>query len=173
MADEHSTFPEDAPPLAAIRRARLLRRIGLAVLGTIIMLGITGFLGIRMATVTSSGGGYDLSVIYAEVSRSGLATPLAIQVRRAGGFDGEITLGVTSEYLEIFDQNAFSPQPVASTTLGDMVLYRFDPPAGERLTVVMDARLEPAFHLGREAVTAVYQAGAPLVSVRYSTRVMP
>lgn len=173
MADEHSTFPEDAPPIRVIRRARFLRRVGLAAMVVAVGLGLAGVFGVRMTTVSGSGEGYELSVTYARVSRSGLSTPLTIDVRRDGGFEGPVTVGITRAYLEIFDHNVFVPQPSSATTEGPMVLYGFDPPPGDRLTVHVDARLEPAFHLGREAVTAVYEEGAPVVTVEFSTRVMP
>ena len=173
VADEHSTFPREAPGLRTIRRARLGRRVGMAVFLAIIVMGLANLFGVRSATVTDSGGGFDLRVTYASISRSGLATPLTIDVVREGGFDGPVVLGITSAYLAMFDQNAITPPPSGASTSGDLHLLTFDPPQGERLTVVLDARLEPAAHFGRPATTSVYEGGSPVATVHYFTRVMP
>lgn len=173
MPDEHSTFPDDAPPFPAVRRARRLRRIGLAVLIGILVLGLANLLGVRVDTVSATGGGYELRVTYPAVSRPGLTTPWTVQVRRAGGFDGPVTIGVTGAYLAMFDRYSLYPEPSSMTSAENLVLMAFDPPPGDELTVSLDGRLEATTHIGRRAETVVLSDGARVVAVDYFTRVMP
>jgi hypothetical protein len=129
--------------------------------------------GVDDATVRASGGGFDLAVRYGTVSRPALATPFEITVRRAAGFSEPITLAVDQKYLAMWDANALMPAPAAETTRGDKVEWEFDPPDGDTLTVWFDARIEPAAQSGRDGSVAVLDDGQPVVSVAFSTRVLP
>lgn len=167
------TTPDRAASLADSRRHRTARRLGLALLVAVLLLGAANLLGVRPASVTASGGGFELTVTYAAVSRPGLSTPWAVRVRRPGGFDGPVTIATTGEYFHLFDENGLDPDPDAATATPDLLVWEFDPPDGEVLTVDFDARLEPASHLGRSAETSILVDGAPVVSVAYRTVVMP
>lgn len=155
------------------RAARALRRVALAILFVFLGLGVTGFFGVRSATATASGGGYTLTVEYAAVTRAGLATPWAVEVRHAGGFDGPVTLATTSDYMDIFDENGLDPDPATSTSTATETIWTFDPPPGDVLRVSFDARLEPAVSSGKAGRTTLLVEGRPAVSVGYRTRVMP
>jgi len=110
--------------------------------------------------VTASGGGSELSVTYAAISRPDLSTPWTVRVRRAGGFDGPVIIGTTGRYFDLFDKNALDPDPDAATTSEDLIVWEFAPPDGEELTVTLDARLEPASHWRRSATTSVLVDGS-------------
>jgi hypothetical protein len=167
------TVPEDAAGPSEQRRHRIERRVGLALVFVVLALGAANLLGVRAATVSKSGGGFELSVEYASVSRPGLATPWTVRVRRPGGFDGPVVLATTSRYLELLDENGLDPDPQRATATGDMTVWEFEPPPGEELTVAFDGRLEPAFHTGRSGETSILVDGEPAVSVSYRTVVMP
>jgi hypothetical protein len=90
-----------------------------------------------------------------------------------GGFNGPVTIATTGDYFDLFDENGLDPDPEAATTNGDLLIWEFGPPHGDVLTVTFDARLEPASHLRRSAETSVLVDRDAVVSVRYSTVVMP
>jgi hypothetical protein len=145
--------------------------MGLLVL--FVLAGLSGLLGVRSATRHAAGGGVELEVRYGRVSRPGLATPLVIEVRRDGGFDGPVTIELDAGYFDMFDLNGIYPSPSAEVTQGDRLHWEFDPPDGETLTVSFDARLEPAVQRGRSGETSVLVDGRAVVRVGYTTRVMP
>jgi hypothetical protein len=147
-----------------------------AALGLFLLLGALGFYGVRTRTATASGGGYELSVRYASVSRPGLATPWSFEVTRPGGFPDGLTVAVTSSYFDAFDENGLGPAPVDESTDAERTIWRFGPSAGDTLSVSFDARIEPGVQLtsikGRvEVLTG--RSGPPAVGVDFSTYVMP
>jgi hypothetical protein len=171
-ASSRSTIPE-RPSRDRVARARMVRRVGIGVLALFLGLGAINVFGVRSDRVSSSGGGFDLTVTYAAMSRPGLATPWEVEVRNRGGFDGPVTIATTGEYLDMFDENGLDPDPSSSTATADLVIWEFEPPEGETLTVSFDARLEPAVQVGRTGETSVLVDGKSVVRVGYTTRVMP
>jgi hypothetical protein len=167
-----STSPEVAP-LDRLRRARAGRRMLLAGIIGVLVLAASNVLGMRTASVTATGGGYRLSVTYGSVSRPGLATPWGIEVHHAGGFDGPLTIATTRRYLMLFDHNVFYPDPSSVTATRDRLIFEFEPPPGEVFRLTMDGRIEPTEHLSQSAETAVLIDGLAVVSVSYTTRVVP
>ena len=167
-----STAPEDVD-MGRVRRARAMRRSFLVVLAAFLLLGALGFLGVRSRSVSASGGGYDLEVTYGAVSRPGLATPWSVEVSREGGFEGPVTVATTAAYFDLFDENSLDPEPTSSTTVGDQLVWEFDPPPGDTLSISLDARIEPGVQRGREGTTSVLDGGRPVATVRYRTRVLP
>lgn len=172
IEDLTSTLPVPAG-LGRMVRARRWRRAFLTALGLVLVLGALNLLGPRAATVRAAGGGYDLAVEYAAVSRPGLATPWKIEVRRAGGFDGPVTVATTAAYFAAFDTNALDPQPASATMDGEWIIWSFHPPPGDTLGVTFDARIEPAKQSPVRGETRVLVDGRAVVSVRYMTVVMP
>ena len=169
----HSTIPEQ-PPLARARRARAGRRAFLAVLCLFLLAGALGLLGVRTSTVQARGGAYDLEVRYARVTRPGLAVPWTVTVRRDGGFDGPLTVATTSRYFDLFDENAFEPEPESVTTDGERVIWEFKTPDhGDTIEISLDTRTGPNVQWGDEATTAVLENGRPVVQVDYRTWVLP
>lgn len=144
----------DARDERAVRRARNWRRVGLGLLGTVVVLGLTGLLGVRSATSTArSPDGYELTVRHAQVTRAGIAVPFHVTVRRPGGFDGPITLSVSAALFERFDFQNFYPNPSSETASGDQLVYEFDPPPGDTFRLSIDARTAP----DQNGSTAVYR----------------
>ena len=169
------TAPEEVG-LDRLARARAGRRLFVAAIAAFIGSGALGLFGVSTSTATASGGGYELSVDYASRTRSGLASPLKIEIRRPGGFPGDtVELATTSSYLDIFDQNSIEPEPTESTDDGERVFWTFQvPPEGETLSVTLDVRIEPGVQLTTaRATTSVLEEGADAVSVEYRTLVLP
>jgi hypothetical protein len=156
-----------------LKRERLGRRIIMSCLALFILVAATGALGVRTDTRSARGGGYELVVTYASVTRAGLATPWSVRVRREGGFEGAITVATSRAYFELFDENGLNPDPAAATTRGDLLVWEFDPPDGDTLSITYDARLGPSIQLGQTATTMVLSEGTPAVTVDYRTLVVP
>jgi hypothetical protein len=176
-AEDSSTSTE--PPgteLPRQVRARTIRRIFVAVLATFIALGALNVYGVRTRTASASGGGYELEVRYATVSRPGLATPWSLEVRRPGGFPDGLTVAIISSYFDAFDENGLDPQPVDETNDGEWTIWTFGPSAGDTVSVSLDARIEPGVQLTRvkgQAEVRTEPSGAAVVTVAFSTFVMP
>lgn len=169
----HSTIPAEMP-LGRARRARSARRAFVAVLCVFLLAGLLGVLGVRTGTVRAEGGGYELEVRFAKVARPGLAAPWSVTIRHPGGFDGPVTLTTTSAYFDLFDENAFEPDPESTTTDGERVIWEFMPPEdGDTMEVSLDTRIGPNVQWGTSATTAVLENGRPVVQVDYRTWVMP
>jgi hypothetical protein len=136
--------------------------------------GIYPTYGVDTRHATASAGGYELEVRYGAVTRPALATPFDIEVRRPGGFDGPVTVAVSSEYLSIWDENGLDPSPSKETASPGVLEWEFDPPRGDALAISFDARIEPAAQQGKPGMVAVLDPeGATLVSVSFRTRLRP
>ncbi len=165
------------PPhdLRQIRRARAIRRGGIGVLLLLLVLGASGALGTRTGTVQASGGGYDMTVTYPRVARSGLAAPFSVELRRPGGFpaDRPIRVAITARYFHLFDENSLDPDPATATATPDDLIYEFDPPPGGVFVMTFDARISPSRQLGARGRVAVLEGGQRVVSADYRTWVLP
>ena len=132
--------------------------------------------GIRSGESTGSGGGYELIVTYDERTRPGLATNIEIEIRREGGFQGSVSVSMTSAYLDNFDVSGVEPEPLGGTSTAEEVVMYFEPPrTGDTMTVGFDARVQPNVQLKRikGAVSVLDDAGRPVASARIATLVMP
>jgi hypothetical protein len=161
-------------PRSFMRSRRIVSDVTVLLVVVVFALGITNVVGVRSGDVSAEGGGYELSVHYGTMSRAGLATPFEIEVRSEQGFEGEVLLAVSADYFALFDENGLDPQPASETTLGSWLVWEFDPPPGDTLTVTFDARIEPARQLGASGWVAVLDAEyQPLVEVDFKTRLLP
>jgi hypothetical protein len=136
-------------------------------------LALAGVFDVREGEVSASSGPYKLTVRYSKVSRAGLATPWEVEVRRPGGIDRPFTISTTQSYFELFDTNGLDPQPAGTTSDGEDLRWRFDPPGGDTFRVFYDARLQPTVQSGDSAATSLIIDDRTVATVRYRTRVMP
>jgi hypothetical protein len=166
------TAPEE-PNLLVSRRARMFRRLFMVLLFGVLAIGLSGWLGVRSATATANGGGYELTVTYGKVSRPGLATPWSLEIHHPGGFDGPVTVSTNTKYLDLFDENGFDPEPSKTTATPDEVIWEFEPPDGDTLGVSLDARIEPGAQWGRTGETSVLVDDKPVATARYKTWILP
>lgn len=180
-ASDASTRPRtrtDTTPsfdgIGPVRRARRVRRVMLAVFGAFLLLGATGLLGVRTGRVAASGGGYQLEVEYPRVTRAGHAVPLAVEVRKPGGFgDDPVVIAMRAGYFSLFDENSVLPGPSAETADGQNVIWEFDPPPGDVLRVRFDTRTGPNRQTSEGGTAAVLVDDEPVVQVSFTTWVMP
>jgi hypothetical protein len=126
-----------------VRRARNARVAGTLVLALFLGAGLVGILGVRTATVSTSGEGVDMSLDYGAVTRAGLATPYHLEIVRPGGFDGPVTLALSREFFDRFDFQNFYPNPSKETADAEYVVYEFDPPTGSVFTWSFDVKTSP------------------------------
>lgn len=171
MSRRENHEPAGSP--AAGRRDRWGRRLIIVVLLAFLVLGASGFLGVRSATVADTAAGWTLEVTYARVARGGLEAPWGFRVHKDGGFEAPIQVATTLAYLDLFDENGLNPDPAAAFIDGDLLVWEFEPPEGDTLAVAFDARVGPSVQRGMGAETMVLVDGAPVVRVAYETRVMP
>jgi hypothetical protein len=167
--------PTDPEPISRRRltRARAGRRAIVAGLALFVLAGVSGVLGPKTSAATERNGGYTVVVTYPAVTRPGLPVRWEYKVEHAGGFDGPVTLATTFDYLHLFDLTNVEPDPDAATSSGGEIVYRFAPPPGDVLRVSMDAAAEAGFHEVSSTTTRVEVGGSTVVSVTFSTRVVP
>jgi hypothetical protein len=155
------------------RGAAWARRATLAVLAVLLACGLTGFLGVHSSTATASRLGYTMTLHYPAVARAGLDVPWEVTVEHPGGFGKELTLAVTADYFDIFETQAFHPEPSDETRDGNTLYLTFTAPPGDTFVVSYDAYIQPASQQGRSARVALLDHGRPLVWIDFRTRLLP
>lgn len=151
-----------------------VRRTVIFLLVVVVALGATGWLGVRSATARDAGGDYALSVEYPLVARAGLDVPWTVTVTHPGGFDGDVTIAVTSDWFDLFESQGFSPEPSEETSDGAMSFFTLSPPAaGDTLTFDFDAYVQPAAQLGASAQVWLLVDGEQVAGIDYRTWVLP
>ena len=156
------------------REAVWSRRVLLTGMTAVIAAAAVGWLGNKDGTVSASGGGYDLELLYARTARAGLDVPWQATVRHPGGFPGDtVTLGVTAAYFDIFETQGFHPAIADATRDARMVYLSFTKPPGDTLVVSYDAYIQPISQIGRSGTLAVVVDQRPVVSIDFTTTLMP
>jgi hypothetical protein len=179
LADGDHTLPGLAVrhDVAEVQRSLRGHQAATAVLVLVLLVGLSGWLGVKTTSVGAAAQGVELDVRHAAVSRPGLATPLEVRVRRDGGFDQPVRVAVSARYLAMLDVSGLSPIPASETSRGGRagwVVWEMDPPDGEVLEVAVDGRVEPARTSTATGTVAVLGAGdEPLVEVDVRTVVLP
>ena len=82
-------------------------------------------------------------------------------------------MAVSRHYLEIWDTNATTPAPDGESSIGDWVVWEYDPPPGETLRITYEARIEPGVQSDRTGFVAVMEDDEPVTQVRFRTKVRP
>jgi hypothetical protein len=158
--------------LTASRRSLWWRRALLGVLTLFMIAALAQQFGMRTDTIHATSGDLSVTIRYADRARGALASPFSIDIERPGGFATQIEVRTTQRYLEIFDDNGFEPDPAQVTTEGGYVVWTFDPPPGDTLEIILDARIEPGV-FGRERGTTIVSVGGDEVTLEYTTWVAP
>jgi hypothetical protein len=151
-----------------------LRRAAVAALATLVAASLVGLLGVRTAETSSRGNGYDLTLRYPAIGRAGLDAEWQVTVSKEGGLPDEVVLAVTGDYFDLFEAQAFHPEPTDSMRDGEMLYLTFTThPGSDQLVVAFDAYLQPAAQQGGTATVAVWEGDSPVVTVDYRTRLLP
>lgn len=163
----------DVRPVEQGPRSTGWRRLLVGLLTVIVVSGAAGLFGVRSSEATASADGWTVSVTYASIARAGLDVPWKVTVRRDGGFSGPVTLAVTADYFDIYEQQGLDPEPSTETSDGEHLLWTFDPPPGDTLAIDFDGYIQPSSQLGASGEVAVIEAGAPVVTVPFRTWLVP
>ena len=169
-----STLPTLREP-EHVRRGRTQRRIGLTVLSLFVLAGAVGLLGTHTSTTTVRGEGYEMTVTYPRIARPGHAVKVQVAIRKEGGFGQEpVQLRYRTEWLEMFDENAFTPAPNAETAGPGYTEDEFLPPRGEVFVMTVDTRVEPARQRGESGFFSIVdEDGTALLTAEVDTWIWP
>jgi hypothetical protein len=144
------------------------------VLAALVVVDLTGALGVHTATARASNHGYALTVHYPSVARAGLDVSWRVEVRHAGGFGKQVVLRVRSDYVQLLGSPSYSPQPASSTSDGTWTYLTFAAPAGDTFAAAVDADVPSSSQRGRSTTVAVLDgSGDVLVSAAQRTRLVP
>jgi len=158
------------------KRSIWWRRLFLALLALVVLAGLAGFFGVRSRTVSahSASNGVTLHVTYAQSARAGLDVPLQIEVHRKGGFDHDVILLVSSDYLALFNRNSIDPQPDSETSTAHNTRWEYSAPPTDTFVVTVDMEVQQGRHWGRSgAVAVVDHHGHVLARVSFRTWLAP
>lgn len=165
----------EARDASQARRARNYRRVGLTIMGLIVLAAVLGLLGPRPGTVETTSGSYSLTIDYPQITRPGIDAQLNVQLRHAGDFDGPVMLAFDAGLFDRLDFRSWYPTPSAETADGERVIYEFDPPPGEVFELALDARTQstqpPSAH--HYEVAVLDEAGAVQLNAAFRVWVMP
>jgi hypothetical protein len=123
--------------------------------------------------VRATGGGFVLEVEHPSVTRPALASVFRVRVQRDGGFEEPVQIAVSRRYLESWDLNGIMPSPSGETSLGEWLVWEFDPPPGDELLLTYESRIEPGEQSDTSGEVAVLVDDEPVVRVDLDTKVRP
>jgi hypothetical protein len=156
------------------RAALASRRFFLSLLAVIVALAATTLLGIHTSSTTAQAEGYTLRVDYPRIARAGLDMTWRVTVHHPGGFGTEpIRLSVSARYFDIFEHQAFYPDPSKSTGDGSMLDLEFDPPTGDVFSLDFDAYIQPSSQLGRRGEVVLMDGERERLRVDFRTWLIP
>lgn len=157
------------------RRSRLLHLVATAGVSLVLIVALVGWFGPRSAVKDATTGPYRMTVEYPAVTRSGVPAPFRVRIEQEQDFTGPVRIAVSDSFYEEFDFQNWYPNPATEIGETDRIVYEFDPPAGNRFEVSLDARTGPGQLGGKESYTAelLSETDEVLVSVDFNTVVMP
>ena len=172
MSEGDSTL-RDLRSLDEERSGVLGRRLAIGFLTLVVVAGASGWLGVRSWTARAEGSGYQLTLTYPRVARSGLDVAWELRLEHPGGFDGPITIAVSADYFDIFEFQGMHPEPSDETGDADFIYLTFQPPDGDVFTTSLDTYVQPSSQIGRDAVAKAIIDGSTVAQVSYSTWLVP
>ncbi|MFL6238485.1 MAG: hypothetical protein ACJ735_03180 [Actinomycetes bacterium] len=168
-----STLEDVREPQTA-KRTRRGRVAALSVLALAMIAGAAGILGVHAGTVATNSNGYRLTVVYPHVARAGQDVPWRATVFHQGGFgQGDVTLAVSSHYFDIFDTQAWHPEPDMETATPNYYYLSFSAPPGDTLEVSYDTYIQPSAQLGRRADVVLIVDNKEVARTSYRTWLVP
>lgn len=162
------------PSPRRVARARAGRRVFLALIFLLVLAGLAERVGVRSATASVAGGGYKMNVTYARVTRPGLDTPFTINVHRDAKLPDELTIAVSTVYLNLFDKNGgLDPDPSDSSSDAHFVYWTFKSPPGRSMRASLDAILAMGQQWGHDGTVRLMDHQRVLLEARFHTWVAP
>lgn len=164
----------DLPSPHRVARARTGRRIFLALIFLLVLLGLGERLGVRSAHVDATGHGYRMRVTYAAMTRPGLDTPFIVEVTRPAKLPDTVTIAVELDYLNLFDKNGgLDPEVESSTSDARFVYWTFKTAGNDRLRISLDAILAMGQQWGRGTTVELLVDHRVMTSAKFHTWVAP
>ncbi|TQC49619.1 hypothetical protein EEB14_09255 [Rhodococcus sp. WS4] len=139
----------------------------------VVLLGLAGFLGVRSATVSAWGGGYEHTLTYPRIARAGLDVPWELTVHKPGGFTEPVVVVVESDYFDMFETQGWTPEPLAETSDAQRTYMTVDPPPGDTLTLGFDAYIQPSSQRGTSGSVSVSEKGIDVATLDFTTWLVP
>lgn len=168
-----SSTIDDVDPQTA-RTAWWIRTVATLALLGVIGAALLGAFGTRTAEGSATQDGWTVNVRHAAVARAGLDVPVTITIHRTGGFDDDITVAVTSDYLRFLDQQSTDPEPAEQTRDASWTYLTFTPPDGDTLTIDVEAYVRALHRTDAAGTVAVVTPDGNLVApVDIRTRLIP
>lgn len=165
-----STLANVPPPPT---RTPVARRVVLSVLILFLVAAGTGFLGVKSGTVTATGDGYELELVYATIARAGLDVPFDVTLTHEGGFNEDIVLAMTADYFYIFEHQGVSPEPDSESSEGPMVYMTFPAPKGDEFRMGFDVYIQGSSQVGASGEVWLVVQDEPLLRVTFTTVLVP
>jgi hypothetical protein len=165
---------EDLQSHDQLRRGRWLRRAFIAVLAVLVVIDLTGLLGVHTSSKETDFGGYQVRLDYPRFARAGQDVLWRVTLRHEGGFGKDpIVLAVSADYFDIFETQGFYPDPDTQSATTRYVYYSYQPPPGDTMTVTFDAYIQPGSQIGRSATLAVTVGSTTVSRIGYHTWLAP
>ncbi len=163
----------DRVPVRRLRFARTGRRISIALLMIFVGIALFGGFGYRTGSASASGGGYRLELRYPAMGRAGQSVQWILSIHRDGGLPESVRVSTSVGYFDTFDFNDMEPQPDSATTDARDVIWTFVAPAGDDMTITIDALVATQAWRGASAQTSVLEDGNPVATITYTTGIAP
>jgi hypothetical protein len=173
VAESLSTL-DDVRPVEKGSAAQWGRGVGIAALLVVVVLGATGFFGVRSRTTTVASDGYSMSVTYPQSARAGLDVPWRVRIHHPGGFPKQITLAVTRSYFHMFETQGWYPDADSASSDGTFIYFVFDTqPGSDDFVVDYDTYIQPGSQLGKSADVKLIIAGRLITTASLRTWLLP
>jgi hypothetical protein len=175
-APEPLSTTADALSIDATRLHRGVwwRRVFTALLLAFVVAAALEVFGVRTHTTKASAGPLEASLEYASANRRGVTSVFHLDVRRRGGFPDDVTVQVSSSYLETLAFRGMDPDPDQASADATHVTWTFTKPTGDRFSMRVDAQIDSATHPGRHRGEAIVRVGdRPPVTLHFTTWVFP
>jgi hypothetical protein len=172
---EAETFPdgirdEHATPKGGLRR--YASPLALLVFGSVIALGLAGFLG-HERDWRSEGDGVNLTVHAPEVTRNGEFLEMRITVDGASAVE-ELVIGVDQSLWEDMTVNTMIPAATEETGEDGEFRFTFGPmDAGTTFGLKVDLQVNPDIVGGNDGALTVYDGDTAITSVDIAITVLP
>lgn len=157
------------------RRGVIGRRVALGLMFLAVLVGASGFLGVKSRTIYASGNGYRMSLTYPQVARAGLDIPWRLTVYAPPtGFPKQITIAVSNRWWDILEYQDLHPEPNVETGTPEFIYLAFSPaPYSHRFSLSLDTYIQPASQVGRSATVQLIANNQTLAQLHYKTWLMP
>jgi hypothetical protein len=157
------------------RRGVIGRRIALSLMALAVLIGASGYLGVKARTIHASGNGYRMTLTYPQVARAGLDIPWRLTVYAPpAGFPKQMTIAVSNRYWDILEYQDLHPAPASETSTPLFIYLAYAPaPHSRRFSLSLDTYIQPASQVGRSAMVQVLANGQVMTQLHYKTWLVP